>query len=163
MRNSYFSEVLHSIKLRGVKFLAVSYWAESCRFSVSFYRDGHWDWLLAVWYCTESLYTATSQQPFLNTFAQAFKGTVAQKYKWILILLLKGYNFYLCTNVLGLHFFLTLCSMILCGVSIFYTKFWISLRKQNQIRIFFDPLLSGPGWFEWGKKLGVENLVGLSL
>ena len=33
----------------------------------------------AVWYCTESLYTAQSQQSFLNTFAQAFKGKVVQK------------------------------------------------------------------------------------
>ena len=136
MRNSYFSEVLHSIKLRGVKFLAVSYWAESCRFSVSFYRDGHWDWLLAVWYCTESLYTAPSQQPFLNTFAQAFKGTVAQKYKWILILLLKGYNFYLCTNVLGLHFFL-LCTVWYCAESVFFIlNFEYLCENKTKFEIF---------------------------
>ena len=38
-----------------------------------------------------------------NTFAQAFKGTVAQK-MWILIQLLKGYIFNLCTYVLGFFF-----------------------------------------------------------
>ena len=32
-----------------------------------------------VSYCTESLMTPASQQPFLKTFAQAFKGTVSQK------------------------------------------------------------------------------------
>ena len=30
-------------------------------------------------YCAESLMTPGSQEPFLNTFAQAFKGTVSQK------------------------------------------------------------------------------------
>ena len=34
-------------------------------------------WLRAVSYCVESLYTARSQQPLLETFAQAFKGTVS--------------------------------------------------------------------------------------
>ena len=66
---------------------------------------------------------------------------------------------------LRLNFFLTPRSIIhvLRGVSIFYTKFWISRRKQNRIRKYFNPLVSGPGWFKWWKNLGVENLVGLSL
>ena len=40
--------------------------------------------------------------------------------------------------------FLTTHSIILCGVSIFYTKFRISRRKWNQIRKYFNPLVSGP-------------------
>ena len=38
--------------------------------------------------------TLTSQQPFLKTFVQAFKGTVSQKELGILILLIKGYIFH---------------------------------------------------------------------
>ena len=35
--------------------------------------------------------------------------------------------------------------------------------RGNQNRKYWNPLISGPGWFEWWKKLAVENLVGLSL
>ena len=58
-----------------------------------------------------------------NTFAQAFKGTVAQK-MWILIQLLKGYIFNLCTYVLGFFY------------STGMTKIRISKWKQNQNQIF---------------------------
>ena len=67
---------------------------------------------------------------------------------WIHILLLKGYNFHFCTNIPGLNFILTQRSMILRGVSIIYTKFRIFQQKQNQIRKYFNPLVSGPVWFE---------------
>ena len=40
-----------------------------------------------------------------------------------------------------------------------FEKILISRRRRNQ----FNPLVSGPGQFEWWKKLGVENLSGLSL
>ena len=38
---------------------------------------------------------------------------------------------------------------------------WVS-KKSYQNRKYFNPLVSGPGWFEWWKKLEVENLVELS-
>ena len=41
--------------------------------------------------------------------------------------------------------------MILRVVSFFYTKTWIT-RNLNQNRKYFNPLLSGPGWFQWWKK-----------
>ena len=52
---------------------------------------------------------------------------------------------------------------VLLRVSIFYAKFLISRRKWNQIRKYFNPLVSGPDWFKLLTKLEVENLVGLSL
>ena len=45
---------------------------------------------------------------------------------------------------------------------IFFTNILITRRKPNQNRNYFNPLVSGPGWFEWWK-IGVEILVGLSL
>ena len=45
--------------------------------------------LPGVSYCTESLMTPGSQQLFLKTFAQAFKGIVSQNQLWIHILLLR--------------------------------------------------------------------------
>ena len=71
----------------------------------------------------------------------------------------KGYSFSFCKNVLGWNLFLThrSASMILRWVSVFDTKLWISQRKRNQIRKYFNPLISGPDQFEWWKKLGVEN------
>ena len=39
----------------------------------------------------------------------------------------------------------------------------ISRRNLNQNQNYFNPLVSGPGRFEWLKNWGVENLVGLSL
>ena len=80
---------------------------------------------------------------------------------WILILLMKstGYIFHYFTVVLGLNFFGTLHSIILRGVSILYTKFWISQRKPNQKRNYFNPLVSGPGRFEWWKNWGSKILL----
>ena len=78
-------------------------------------------------------------------------------------MLKKGYNFHFCTNVLGGNFFL-LCAVSYCAESVFFdTKLWISRRKLNQKRKYFYPIVSGPDQFEWWKKLGVANLVGLSL
>ena len=45
----------------------------------------------------------------------------------------------------------------------FYTKFWITRWNLNQNWKYLIPLISGPGWFEWWKKLAVKNLIGLSL
>ena len=50
--------------------------------------------LPGVSYCTESFMTPESQQQFLKTFAQAFKGTVSLKKLWIHILLLRVYIFH---------------------------------------------------------------------
>ena len=75
----------------------------------------------------------------------------------------KGLQFSIMQKWSRLKFFLTQPSMILCWVSFFDIKLWISWRKRNQIRKYFNQLVSGPGWFEWWKQLGVENLVGLSL
>ena len=72
----------------------------------------------AVWYCAESQFTARSQLPFLQTFAQAFKGTVPQKQLYILITLKKGYIFHFCTNVLGWIFF-WLSAVSYCAESVF--------------------------------------------
>ena len=81
-----------------------------------------------VSYCAESLYTAQSQLQFLQTFAQAFKGTVSKKRIYILNLLKKGYIFHLCSKVLGLIFFLTPRSIIIImdppGVFIVYIIFF---------------------------------------
>ena len=40
---------------------------------------------------------------------------------------------------------------------------WINQWKLNQNQTNFNPLVSGPGWFNWWTKLEVKNLVGLSL
>ena len=48
-------------------------------------------------------------------------------------------------------------------VSFFYTKVQITLQNLNQNRKYLNPFISCPGWFEWWKKLAVENLIGLSL
>ena len=55
--------------------------------------------------------------------------------------------------------FFTPHSIILFGVSFFNTKIWISRRKRNQIQKYFNPLVSGPGWFELWKKLGSKILL----
>ena len=75
---------------------------------------------------------------------------------------------------------LTLCSMIprwawLCAVWYpgeidfvqydtpgRFIKIQITQGKRSQNRKYFNPLVSGPGWFEVWKILEVENLVGLS-
>ena len=49
------------------------------------------------------------------------------------------------------------------GSQIFGLKIRITLRIFNRNRKYFNPLVSSQGWFEWWKKLEVENLVGLSL
>ena len=48
-------------------------------------------------------------------------------------------------------------------VSFFDTKVWKTQQNLDQNRKYLKPLISGPGWFEWWKKLEVKNLVGLSL
>ena len=120
------------------------------------------DWLRAVWYCAESLYTA---QSFLfKLLLRPLKGKWHKNKCGFLFYLWRCTFFIFCTIVLGLNLFLTPRSMILRGVSICYTKskIWISWRKQNQKRNYVNPLVSGPGQFKLWKKLGVENLVGLS-
>ena len=44
-----------------------------------------------------------------------------------------------------------------------FRKIRITWRKIKQNRKYFNPLVSGPGWFKQWKKLEVKNLVGLSL
>ena len=39
-------------------------------------------------------------------------------------------------------------------VSFFDTKVQITRRNLNQNRKYLNPLISGPGWFEWWKKTG---------
>ena len=48
-------------------------------------------------------------------------------------------------------------------VSFFDTKVRITWRNLNQNQKYLNPMVSGPGWFEWWKKWAVENLVGLFL
>ena len=48
------------------------------------------------------------------------------------------------------------------GSQFFGLKIRITLRILNQIQKYFNPLVSSQGWFKWGKKLEVENLVGLT-
>ena len=78
-------------------------------------------------------------------------------------MLKKGYNFHFWTNVLGWNFVLTPYSMILRGVSFFILNF--EYLGENLTK--FENILT-----HWSvaqtssndeKKLGVENLVGLSL
>ena len=44
-----------------------------------------------------------------------------------------------------------------------FIKIRITRRKLNQNRKYFNPLVSGPGWFKWWKQIDVKNLGGLSL
>ena len=55
---------------------------------------------------------------------------------------------------------LTQRSIMLGGVWLSPEKF--ELLGENFWK-YFNPLVSGPSWFEWWKKMKVENLVGLSL
>ena len=50
--------------------------------------------------------------------------------------------------------------MILQGVSFFNTKIFRENKTKNENILIFNPLVSGPGWFEGWKELGVENLAG---
>ena len=138
-----------------------------------------WDWLRAVQYhtaqsqvpCSIILHGVTLHSMLSRVNSYSFKLSLrplkrkCHKNKcgflFYSTVLTKGYIFYFFT--IGLNFFKTSHSIILRGVSIFYTKFRISQRKRNQIRKYFNPLVSGPGWLEWWKKLVVKNLVGLSL
>ena len=43
-----------------------------------------------------------------------------------------------------------------------FIKIWITQWKLNQNQKNFNPLVSGPGWYEWVKKMEAENLVWLS-
>ena len=38
-----------------------------------------------------------------------------------------------------------------------FRKVWTTRRNLNQNRKYFNPLVSGPGKFEWWKSLNVEN------
>ena len=49
------------------------------------------------------------------------------------------------------------------GVSFFKLKIRINRPNLNQNRKYYNPLVNGSGRFEWGEKLEVKNLVGLSL
>ena len=44
------------------------------------------------------------------------------------------------------------------GSQFFDTKIRITLRKLNQNRKYLNPLVTCPGWFEWGKKLSPQHL-----
>ena len=44
-----------------------------------------------------------------------------------------------------------------------FRKVWTTRRNLNQNRKYFNPLVSGPGKFEWWKSLNVENRGRLSL
>ena len=87
-----------------------------------------------------------SQQLFLKTFAQAFKGILSHKWMLIFITLIKSYILHLCQKILGWNIFAQL-------------KFKITQWKLNQNQKYFNPLVSGQGWFEWWKKWR-KNLVG---
>ena len=78
--------------------------------------------LQGVSYCAESLMTPGSQQPFLKTLAQPFKGTGSQNQLWIHNLLLKRAKIFIFEKVLGANIFWTPRGMIPWGVSFFEPK-----------------------------------------
>ena len=88
-----------------------------------------------------------SQQPFLNTFAQAFNGTVAKKINVDSYFTIKGLHFLSLQKTYRMNFCFYSWGMIPWGVSFFNTKIRISGQKLNQIQKYFNPLVSGPGWF----------------
>ena len=130
-------------------------------------------WLRAVWYCAEldsAQFDAALSHSilrgvnchFFTLLHRPLKGKF-QKKEYIFLIYLKRATFFIFAAKSQENFFVTPRSMILCGVSFFDTKIWISQWKRNRIRKYFNPLVRSLGWFDWWKKLGVENLVGLSL
>ena len=146
--------------LRGVKFCTVWYYSES---------DDK------IWGESSAQYdTAQSQVPrsiilhgvnghFLKLLHRPLKGQCHRnKYKFRLCS--KKATFSFLRQCSRITFFFTPSSMILREVSFFHTsKLRISQRKRNQIRKYFNPLVSNRRWVEWWKQLEVENVVGLSL
>ena len=100
---------------------------------------------------------------FLKLLHRPLKGQCHRnKYKFRLCS--KKATFLFLRQCSRITFFFTPSSMILREVSFFHTsKLRISQRKRNQIRKYFNPLVSNRRWVEWWKQLEVENVVGLSL
>ena len=122
--------------------------------------------LPGVWYPGESVSpgyaTRGVNSHFLKLLHSPLKGQ-CHKNKCGSFFYYKGLYFVFKQKLSGMKSLLTPWGMIPWGVSFFATKIWITNRKLNQIKKYFNPLVIGLSWFELWKNLEVKNLVGLSL
>ena len=88
-----------------------------------------------------------------STLHRHLKGQCHKNKIWIFILLKRATFWIFAKKGERLHL-LTPRSIILRGVSFFYTKIRITQQKFHWNRKYLNPLVSGPGWFEWWKKPG---------
>ena len=77
-------------------------------------------------------------------------------------MLKKGYSFYFCTNVPGLNSFDSAQYDTVRSQYFRYKSSNISAKSKQNLKMI-KPVYQGPRWVRMMKKLGVENLVGLSL
>ena len=134
-------------------------------------------WLRAVWYCRESISKnsniSTKIKTILTHYSVAQAGSnyekTGQKSRWTVPLhmiqksQITPRSMILHRTWLRAVWYCAELDSEQYDTAGSFVKIRISRRKLNPKQNYFNPLVKGPGRFEWWKKLDVKNLVGLSL